>query len=81
MSDSTPGTAMRRLLLDVTSSTSTEWNTGVQRVARSLACACLEAAPTLGVRCRTVHAVTRRNQFAPLRRRHDWRSNERGADH
>jgi|694.fasta_scaffold31747_6 glycosyltransferase involved in cell wall biosynthesis len=71
MSDSTPGTAMRRLLLDVTSSTSTEWNTGVQRVARSLACACLEAAPTLGVRCRTVHAVTRRNQFAPLRRRHE----------
>ena len=66
-----PGSPLRRLLLDVTSSTSTEWNTGVQRVARSLACACLEAAPALGVRCRTVHAVTRRNQFAPVRRCHE----------
>jgi glycosyltransferase involved in cell wall biosynthesis len=62
---------MKRLLLDVTSSTSTEWNTGIQRVARSLACACLEAAPTRGIRCRAVHAVTRRNQFAPLRRSHE----------
>ena len=61
---------MKRLLLDVTSSTSTEWNTGIQRVARSLACACLEAAPALGIRCRAVHAVTRRNQFVPVRRCH-----------
>lgn len=71
MTGTAQGTGMNRLLLDVTSSTSTEWNTGIQRVARSLACACLEVAPTLGVRCRTVHAVTRRNQFAPLRRCHE----------
>lgn len=62
---------MQRLLLDVTSSTSTEWNTGVQRVARNLACACLTAAVTSGVRCRTVHVVTRRERFVPVRRRYE----------
>lgn len=59
---------MKRLLLDVTSSTSTQWNTGVQRVARNLACACLRNASSARVDCRAVHVVPRRNQFVPMRR-------------
>lgn len=62
---------MKRLLLDVTSSTSTHWNTGVQRVARNLACACLRTASSRRVVCRAVHVVPRRNQFVPMRRCHE----------
>ena len=62
---------MKRLLLDVTSSTSTHWNTGVQRVARNLACACLRHAPSAHVDCRAVHVVPRRNRFVPMRRCHE----------
>jgi len=62
---------MRRLFLDLTSSTSTEWNTGVQRVARNLACACLRNGSRFGTNCRAVHLIPRRNRFAPLRRLHE----------